>query len=511
MVNLGGMLAGGAAVTIVIKAVDDFSSTFNKASTGMNLLAGAAKLGVAAIAGAGIAIAAVGVSSLKAAGDFEQTQIAFTTMLGSADKANEVLGELADFAKKTPFTLTGIEGSSKQLLAMGIETDSLMPTLKALGDVSAGLSVPLERLALNFGQVKAQGKLTGRELRDFAIAGVPLTAELAKQLNVSEASISEMVSKGEIGFDKVEQAFIAMSSAGGKFENLMAKQATTVQGKFSNLQDTFELIQRDIGAAFLPAIANLADVFLEDLLPAIQPLIPIIGEFLASAITSLTPIIMRLVPLLMRFIEFTTLLFDALMPLLEPLSEITFELLDVLIDVLFELLPSIQALIPPIIKLLQALVPLIPPLGEILVMFAEMITNQIPYLIPLINGLVKALTWFFDKVAAGIDFVKTLVGWIKSLVDILQKAMSGVSNFVGGALSGVFGGKSKSVNDAIIKPNGEIITTHPDDYLIATKTPETLGGSSGRSFYITIENIYGVDPSQISEALVNELKNKISI
>jgi len=65
---------------------------------------------------------------------------------------------------------------------MGIQTQDLLPTLKSLGDVSAGLSVPLERLALNYGQVIAQGRLTGRELRDFTIAGVPLLDELAKML-----------------------------------------------------------------------------------------------------------------------------------------------------------------------------------------------------------------------------------------------------------------------------------------------------------------------------------------
>lgn len=35
-----------------------------------------------------------------------------------------------------------------------------------------------------------------------------------------------------------------------------------------------------------------------------------------------------------------------------------------------------------------------------------------------------------------------------------------------------------SVNDAIIAPNGNVITTHPDDYLIATKTPQNLGRTS---------------------------------
>ena len=38
---------------------------------------------------------------------------------------------------------------------------------------------------------------------------------------------------------------------------------------------------------------------------------------------------------------------------------------------------------------------------------------------------------------------------------------------------------SISVNDAIITPSGQVVSTHPDDYLIATKTPQTLGRGGG--------------------------------
>ena len=131
-----------------------------------------------AIIGTSLAIGAL----LNEAGKQEQVEVAFETMIGDAERARVALQELQEFATRTPFTLPGVEQNAKLLLGMGIELDSLLPTLKALGDVSAGLSVPLGRIALNFGQIKTQGKLTGRELRDFAVAGVPLLDELAKQL-----------------------------------------------------------------------------------------------------------------------------------------------------------------------------------------------------------------------------------------------------------------------------------------------------------------------------------------
>ena len=190
---IGAGALGGATINIIIRAVDQYSATFKNVNKGM--LALGAGITAVGIAGAGM----VG-GLVKMAGEFEQTTIAFTTMLGSAEEAKKLLKELADFAAKTPFTIPGIEASAKQLLAMGIEVDDLLPTLKSLGDISAGLNVPLDRLALNFGQVRIQGKLTGRELRDFAIAGVPLVAELAKNLGVAEDEIASMVSAGDIGF-----------------------------------------------------------------------------------------------------------------------------------------------------------------------------------------------------------------------------------------------------------------------------------------------------------------------
>ncbi len=193
------------------------------------------------------------------AGELEQQKVAFETMLGSAEEAEKMLKDLSDFATKTPFEIQGIRQSAKQLMAMGIEAENVIPTLKMLGDVSAGLSIDLDRVALNFGQVKAQGKLTGRELRDFAIMGVPLIDELSKSLGVTKEEISDMVSRGEIGFKEVEQAFKNMTSEGGKFGNLMDKQSKTFAGSVSNMKDEMTRLKESIGAAFLPALTSIVN------------------------------------------------------------------------------------------------------------------------------------------------------------------------------------------------------------------------------------------------------------
>ena len=248
---IGAGAIGGASVAIIIKAVDEFSGVFALANKKTLLLG-------AAITAVGVAGAFAVGGLTKMAGEFEQTNIAFTTMLGSAELAKSTLKDLSDFAVRTPFQIPEVEQNAKLLLAMGIEVENLIPTMKSLGDVSAGLNVPLQRIALNFGQVKTQGKLTGRELRDFNIAGVPLLQEIAKNFGLTEKKIKEMVSAGSIGFKDVEEAFRTMSSSGGKFFDLMDAQSKTFLGKVSNIQDSFIRLGRIMGEIFLPIATRVA-------------------------------------------------------------------------------------------------------------------------------------------------------------------------------------------------------------------------------------------------------------
>lgn len=198
-------------------------------------------------------------SIVTLASNLQQAQVGFTTMLGSADKAKVLLNDLSDFAKSTPFELVGIRENAKQLLAMGVAQENVIPTMKALGDVAAGLSVPLDRLALAYGQVLSKGKLTGDDLRQFTEAGVPLLAVLGKQLGKTTGEIQKMIEQGKISARDVTKAFETMSSSGGQFANLMAKQSETVAGKWSNLQDSMNSLGETVGTRLLPTFGLVVD------------------------------------------------------------------------------------------------------------------------------------------------------------------------------------------------------------------------------------------------------------
>jgi len=232
-------------------------------------------------------------SIARVRGEFQQLEVAFETMLGSKGKADALMAQVVEFAAKTPFELKDVANGSKMLLAFGTVSEEIMPTLKSLGDVAAGLSVPIERLILNFGQIKTQGRLTGRELRDFSVAGVPLIATLSQTLNKSEQAIQEMVSAGKIGFKEVQDAFTAMSSEGGRFANLMDKQSKTITGMQSNLRDAWDRMLNDMGkntegiiAGSIRAAMNLVENY-EEVIKVLKVLVVTYGAYKAAVIATM--------------------------------------------------------------------------------------------------------------------------------------------------------------------------------------------------------------------------------
>jgi len=269
-------------------------NSFNKAGKSAALLGNDVNslqrnlLGLASVATLG----RLGQQIITIRGEFQQLGIAFETMLGSKEKADKMMQDAVTFAAKTPFTLTDVASNIKQLLAMGIAEKDVMGTLKALGDVSAGVSVDLSRVALNYGQVATTGKLMGKEMRDFMVAGIPLSAELAKNLGVTKAEIDDMVTAGKIGFPDVAKAFQTMSGEGGMFFNLMEKQSLSVTGQISNLSDKLDTMFNSLGKAneglIYDAISGLSSVVdnYESILKVLGVLITTYGTYRAALMLS---------------------------------------------------------------------------------------------------------------------------------------------------------------------------------------------------------------------------------
>lgn len=204
-------------------------------------------------AGVTLPILGFGGAALKAAADNEQLQVAFTTMLGSADKATALMGDLAKFAAATPFESSEIQGAAKMLLAYGSSAESVTGEMRQLGDIAAGVGVPLKDMAYLYGTARVQGRLFTADINQFTSRGVPIMEALAATMGVATSEIRGMVEAGEVGFPELQAALGYLTEEGGKFNGLMAAQSTTLTGLFSTLKDNVSLAMIDIGNAIAQA------------------------------------------------------------------------------------------------------------------------------------------------------------------------------------------------------------------------------------------------------------------
>ncbi len=193
-------------------------------------------------------------------GEFQQLEMAFTTMLGSAEQADTLMSQLIKTAATTPFGMSEIANSAKQLLAYGVEADKVNETLIRLGDIAAGLSIPVNDLAYLYGTTMVQGRMYTQDLNQFLGRGIPLTQELAKQFGVTEGQVKELVTAGKVGFPEVEKAIISLTSEGGKFGGLMEAQSKTITGQISNIEDAIEQMFNEIGKSSENAISSTLGV-----------------------------------------------------------------------------------------------------------------------------------------------------------------------------------------------------------------------------------------------------------
>lgn len=187
-------------------------------------------------------------SIITTGGEMEKQHIALQSILGDMQNANTMFNQIKELALNSPFTFSELNRDVKQLAAYGVEYDQLYDTTKRLADMSSGLGVSFDRIALAFGQVQARGWLDGKELRQIAYAGIPLLNKLSEFYskqegrNVSTSEIKTRISNREVSFDDVKSIFWQMTDAGGQFYNMQQVLSETLLGRYNKLKDAWEIM-----------------------------------------------------------------------------------------------------------------------------------------------------------------------------------------------------------------------------------------------------------------------------
>lgn len=221
-------------------------------------------------------------------GEFQKQRIALTSILGDSMKAETIFNRIKDLAVVSPFQFKELASYTKQLSAYSIPYEELYDTTKRLADISAGVGVDMGRIILAYGQVRSAAFLRGQELRQFTEAGIPLVDELAKRFTkltgvvTSAGDVFDKISRKEVSFGIVKDVLWELTDEGGKFYNMQEALAESLAGKWSNLQDAWDVMMADIAEGNSGVLSDSLEL-LTDLMKHwkdfAKVIIPIIASF----------------------------------------------------------------------------------------------------------------------------------------------------------------------------------------------------------------------------------------
>lgn len=220
-------------------------------------------------------------------GEFQKQRIALTSILGDSMKAEIIFNRIKDFAVVSPFQFKELASYTKQLSAYSIPYEELYDTTKRLADISAGVGVDMGRIILAYGQVRSAAFLRGQELRQFTEAGIPLVDELAKRFTilenkvVSAGDVFDKISRKEVSFGMVKDVLWDLTNEGGKFYNMQEALAESLAGKWSNLQDAWDVMMADIAESNSGVLSDSLEL-LTDLMKHWKAVAAILGSLVGA-------------------------------------------------------------------------------------------------------------------------------------------------------------------------------------------------------------------------------------
>lgn len=215
-------------------------------------------------------------------GEFQKQRIALTSILGDSRKAETIFNRIKDLAVVSPFRFKELASYAKQLSAYSIPYEELYDTTKRLADISAGVGVDMRRIILAYGQVRSAAFLRGQELRQFTEAGIPLVDELAKRFTkltgvvTSAGDVFDKISRKEVSFGMVKDVLWELTDEGGKFYNMQGALAESLAGKWSNLQDAWDVMMADIAESNSGVLSDSLEL-LTDLMKHWEAIADILG------------------------------------------------------------------------------------------------------------------------------------------------------------------------------------------------------------------------------------------
>lgn len=224
----------------------------------------AAIVGVGALVGKGIS------AGMSRAISIEASKKKLEGLGHSAASITSIMGSALASVKGTAYGLGDAASVAAMMSAAGVKNGKdLTRVLSTVADVAAISGRSLTDIGTIFGSVAAKGKLQGDDMLQLMSSGIPVLQLLSKQLGVSTADVSEMVSKGKIDFATFASAMQA--GMGGA----ALKSGETFTGAVANVW---------------AAVGRLSAAFLAPGLSAAKPILAGITDAVDAMTTKAAPL-----------------------------------------------------------------------------------------------------------------------------------------------------------------------------------------------------------------------------
>ncbi|MBN9128496.1 MAG: peptidoglycan DD-metalloendopeptidase family protein [Paenarthrobacter ureafaciens] len=358
---------------------------------------------------------------MKTAAQLETAQIGFTTMLGSGEKAQAFLKDLTNFAATTPFELPGLQKSASQLVAIGIDTQKVIPIMTTLGNITSGMgtgSEGIQRAVVAIQQMNAAQKISAEDLNQLRDAGVPVYELLAKATGKSTQEVAGLASAGKLGKTELDALMKTLESGVGleRFNGLMEQQSQSLSGLASTAKDTFEIGMAQAIAPLIPLLKDGlggATQWLGDV--AIPAAVEGAAHFASFVKTDLGPALNNIGDFIRTEVlppvgEFGSFIRTDLVPGLQNFGGWLAQNKD--------WLAAIAVTLGTVVAAIQVWSAVTKTITAVQLVFnAVLAANPIGIVIVAIAGLVAGLTWFFTQTELGKQIWANVWGFITTVTD----------------------------------------------------------------------------------------------
>ncbi len=387
---------------------------------------GTAFVGLASAAGAGVA--AVAKMGIEYNAQMQSYQTAFTTMLGSAEKAQKLTDDLKEMAAATPLAMTDLADASQILLAFGSSAEELPDQLKRLGDVAQGDAQALGTMATAFGRIQSNGYASLEEINMMIDQGFNPLNIIAEQTGETMAEVRDRVSAGEVSFEELSNALQIATDEGGQFFNAMQNQSETFEGQMSTLEDNLSALAGTLTEDLFGSLAQntlpQVNAWVDELMTAaeeggVEGAVEASGSILTEMITSL----LNGAP---QMIETATSLVQSFLGSIRDNGP---EVVDGAIGVVMSLISGFIECLPDLIDTAATLVAsLLAGIGDHL---PEILEMGVRLVAAIIEGLITAIP---RLVVGALDLISSIitafgdVDWLQLGVNIVVGIIDGIKS-----------------------------------------------------------------------------------